>query len=619
MIKQKALYIDVSTKGFELTDIEDEGILGPVDFGIREMEKDKGTITFGMGVLAHTNIPGTRRLIFCGYSPLWENFYISTLGGGSYVFKRLGINYVAIKGKSENTSVIKINQKGGKITVEFEEVDAESVWKEYNGKKGYYALQEYIFDKHHEDYKECRVLATGPAARYSLCGAIGSAPVQGGKITPVDCWAGRGGIGSKLIQENNIAGIIYGGDDFEPENKTLLDKAKIDQIFEEAMGKKMMMADMEATTKYRMDPRVGSGGTLGVNFTNLKGYMFSFNYSSIYFPDEERVELHKKFILDHYVKQFNEETIQKKQFKHCGEPCPAVCKKMNENYKKDYEPYQSLGPNAGIFDQRAAEKINHHVDAMGFDAIQIGSYVSWLMELLVKGIIKPEDYKLTKTPKWDWKEFDVVKDSMHNADLGIEIIDLILKDDFFQHGIRKAAKDLEAKGIKCINLAVFNSYKDNGCMIPNQYWTPGMFSPMPIMGKYFEYYGCELLRPLELGKRNAERMVMELYSDNTGICRFHRKWVEKLVPKLINELWGEDIDYHAHCKKLATRINQENESVFWESERVIDIIHGYLKKRQSETPDDEGLNEWVGKFDADKWGAAKEYWTNVLKGINEIL
>jgi hypothetical protein len=30
--------------------------------------------------------------------------------------------------------------------------------------------------------------------------------------------------------------------------------------------------------------------------------------------------------------------------------------------KKDDEPYQAMGPLSGIFDQRAAEKLNHHAD-----------------------------------------------------------------------------------------------------------------------------------------------------------------------------------------------------------------------------------------------------------------
>ncbi len=42
---------------------------------------------------------------------------------------------------------------------------------------------------------------------------------------------------------------------------------------------------------------------------------------------------------------------------------------MNGLFKKDYEPYQALGPQCGIFDQRAAEQLVGLADQLGFDAI----------------------------------------------------------------------------------------------------------------------------------------------------------------------------------------------------------------------------------------------------------
>ncbi|VUT24382.1 MAG: Glyceraldehyde-3-phosphate:ferredoxin oxidoreductase [Candidatus Methanolliviera sp. GoM_asphalt] len=57
----------------------------------------------------------------------------------------------------------------------------------------------------------------------------------------------------------------------------------------------------------------------------------------------------------------------------CGEPCPLSCKKIYHEHKKDYEPYEALGPNSGIFDQRAAEKAVKEVEVMGFDAIAFGN------------------------------------------------------------------------------------------------------------------------------------------------------------------------------------------------------------------------------------------------------
>jgi glyceraldehyde-3-phosphate dehydrogenase (ferredoxin) len=103
------------------------------------------------------------------------------------------------------------------------------------------------------------------------------------------------------------------------------------------------------------DPQFDTGGTFGVNYATQFGNMIAFNYRSIYWAEEERITFHREFVVNHYLKQFNEETIATKQQKTCGEPCAAVCKKLRGEFKKDYEPYQCLGPLCGIFDQRAAE------------------------------------------------------------------------------------------------------------------------------------------------------------------------------------------------------------------------------------------------------------------------
>jgi glyceraldehyde-3-phosphate dehydrogenase (ferredoxin) len=123
-----------------------------------------------------------------------------------------------------------------------------------------------------------------------------------------------------------------------------------------------------------------------------------------------------KFVVDHYLKQFNEETIQSKQQRTCGEPCVAVCKKMRGEFKKDYEPYQTLGPLSGIFDQRAAEKLNHHADMYGFDAISVGGVISWLMECLSENLLTPEELGVKDKPVFTPQGFSLETDSMHNVD-----------------------------------------------------------------------------------------------------------------------------------------------------------------------------------------------------------
>ena len=621
MLDQTALEIDLSKKTSVVSIIKDSEIIGPIDYGLKTFQKDgKGSFCFGMGSLADSMIPGTKRLIFTSYSPLWDHFYISTMGGAAKVFSTLGVNYVKLSGKTESPMILSINRIDGFVHVEFHSVNLKDVWHGYKDELGIYALQQYVYDNYSKDFKECRILTTGPSALMSNMGAIASAPILKGEITPVDCWAGRGGLGSKLLQDHNIAAVIYGGDFEGDKNSKVKDIKEINKIFDKHIHKVMIKADMEATNKYRYVEAYKTGGTLGVNFTMLKGWMFSFNYQSVNLTEQVRIDIHKNFVLDHYLKQFNEESIEKKQFKHCGEPCGAVCKKMNGKFKKDYEPYQTLGPNSGIFDQRAAEKANHYVDSMGYDAIQMGATVSWIMECLSKGIFPTKDLGLDKLPKWDYENFDIINDSNFNADLAVEIMKNITYNpawEIFTKGIRHAAKQLDLKyNTKTIDLAVYNSFGDDGCMVPNQYWVPGMFAPMPIMGKYFEYYGADYISPFDLGKKNVERMVKELYSDNGGICRFHRKWVEEILGELINDLYDVNIDIKAHHKKLAQLINWNNKPVFWESERIVDIIWKYLEKILTGEPENQELTVWVEKFRSDKWAAAKEYWEQLRDGMN---
>jgi glyceraldehyde-3-phosphate dehydrogenase (ferredoxin) len=626
MIPQKALYINASNGSFRVEEVKDEEVIGPLDFAYKYTYPDD-KFFFGIGPLAGSIIPGSRRMIFCGKSPLWENFYISTMGGAGQIFFHLNINYVVIEGACKEFSVLKLKYEQGKLSVAFEPVKVEETWKGYNGKIGFYALQDYVYDKCHAEYDKCidsfgklRILAVGPASLWTNMGAIGSAYVTKDGPGPVDTWAGRGGIGSKMIQKHRIAAIIYGGDYASTE---LHNREEINQFFQKKYNMDMMKEDMKVGVKYLYDPAFESGGTMGVNFTVTKRWLFTFNYSSIYFADADRLEIHKRFIENHYLEQFNKETIEKKMFKTCGEACPLACKKMHDIYKKDYEPYQALGPNSGIFDQRAAEKLNHYADAMGFDAIQIGGMVSWFMECLAKGLIKRADFGLTKTPRWDWKIFDIEKDSMSNAELGVQIMNLMLSpkhNAIFKDSIRAAAKRIDAKfGTKTKDLAVYNAYGAESCMVPNQYWALGLFSPMPIMGKYFQYYHNEIVNPYELGKMNVERMIKEFYSDNAGFCRFHRGWAEELLPEIINQHFHMSIDFFKHHKKLAQMINLNNKSVFWESERVVDIIKEFFRVTLIDRPDQKDAKEWLAKFEKDKWKAAKECWDEISRGINDAM
>ena len=87
--------------------------------------------------------------------------------------------------------------------------------------------------------------------------------------------------------------------------------------------------------------------------------------------------------------------------------------------------------------------------------------------------------------------------------MAVKILNMILyspKGKPFRRGIRYAARWLDRNHhLKSMDKAVYIANGKIGCMVPNQYWTPGMYAPMPIMGKYFSYYGTDFLPPYELG------------------------------------------------------------------------------------------------------------------------
>ncbi|HSL42745.1 MAG TPA: aldehyde ferredoxin oxidoreductase C-terminal domain-containing protein [Anaerolineales bacterium] len=632
-LMQRELTVHLHNKNWYLRPIEDEEkILGPVDYGWHRFNLYPDSFTFGEGLLAGSSIPGSRRLVFCSWSSQWDGFFVSSMGGAAYTFHGVGVNYVALRGLASEPSVVLLNHKSGEIQVRIEPVNVEPLWAGYaspDGKPliGFFALQQALFDRYASEYTngDLRICAIGPAAKYTREGAIGSSPVRGDAFTAVVDWAGRGGLGSRLFKRHNIVGIVFGGEWDDPD---LRDSAEIDSYFLEHFGKKTIQTDLAVTEKYRYVPEFETGGTFGVNMRDLNERILSFNYTSIYEPVESRLRQHENFILNHYLKQFNEETIKTKKFQHCGEPCPVVCKKLFGQYKKDYEPYHVLGPQVGVFDQRAAELLNDFVDAMGFDSIQSGGTVAWIMELVRDGLIDPAEFGLPPANdmcfSWadDTSQFDVVTDSMKNAQYAMSVVNAILfepRAEVFRRSIRVAAKELDKRyGIRSIDRAVFIAHGDEGCMVPNQYWVPGMLSPMPMMGKYFVHYGVEFMTPEALGRKNVERMTYELFSENSGICRFHRKWSETITDEILRAHYANlDVNYKEHQFQLAREIYEREapKIVFWESERVMDMVMGYLVQWESDGLRTPELMEWLSRFCEDKKAAVKEYWNAIYKGI----
>ena len=615
----KVLLIDAGTSFYKIRRFEIGNFWGPVDLGIHLSHKHD-SLNMGTGLLAGSIFPGSNRLFFSGFSPCWHGFFISSMGGAGLVFDNLGLNMVSVVGQARTPSILFLNRHHGEeIEVELFPVSVPEVWEK--GRKGVYSVMEQALEMFGGRYEnDPRILGTGPASLHTDFGAIGSAPVRKKSLTPIDTWAGRGGLGSKLLQKHGIVGVIFGGTYVDEDFR---DRNVADSWFQQHYQMKLSAKDLQATTKYRYDPALKTGGTFGVNFTNVKDHILAFNYRSIYWTDEKRLDLHQRLVVDHYLAQFNRETIEKKQQKTCGEPCAAVCKKLHGEFKKDFEPYQTMGPLTGIFDQRAAETLNARADSLGFDAISVGGVLAWLMECLHEGLLTPADLGVGRKPVFEPGGFDPVADSMHNALLGVELLEEMVRKDGrinLREGARKLARNLARdKDRRIMNLLVFTGFARHGWMVPNQYWTPGVLSPMSMMGKYYMNYGKTFLEPRELGRANAHRMLKELMIDNLGICRFHRAWAEELMPDIVGRLFGQKERFLRSISMTASRIHSRNASIFWESDRNRDFIHTFLRKKAGEDDAHPAIMHWLKRFDEDSREAALAFWYDMHKGAHEVL
>ncbi|MDY0001260.1 MAG: aldehyde ferredoxin oxidoreductase N-terminal domain-containing protein [Polyangia bacterium] len=619
----KVLHVAADSGFYRVERVPIGRFFGPVDLGLFLTQRD-GSLNFGTGLFCGSVFPGSNRLIFTGRSPCWENFYVSSMGGAGLVFDNLGVNMVSIHGRAPTPSLVYLNRMHGEeIEVALSPLDVDAVWK--GGRTGAYAVTDEAYARFGERYKtDPRVLATGPASRATDMGGVVSVPIEDGRITKVDTWAGRGGLGSQLFQTHNVAGVIYGGTFIDEDFR---DRNVANQWFEERFNKRMAAKDMDATVKYRMDEELKTGGTLGVNYAKMGDRLLAFNYRSIFLDKAGRLEIQDRLVKEHYLRQFNEDLFgapKKETMRNCGEPCVAICKKMNGPYKKDYEPYQAMGPLTGIFDQRAAEALNHHADAAGFDGIAVGGVLAWLMDCLHDGLLKPDELGVSGAPVFKGEGFAVEADSHHNAKLGIELIDGILARrgplDLHDGPRRRAWQLAREKGREVVDRFLYTASGVGGWMVPNQYWTPGVLSPMPIMGKYYNHYGNEYVPPRALGRMNVTLMQNELILDNGGFCRFHRSWAQEMVPDLVEKLFGCGAAFTAAAACLTRQLARGNQSVFWESKLTLDFVTTALERMQaSGAKDNEDLSHWLGAFKKNPQEAALDYWYEIRKGVEEAV
>jgi glyceraldehyde-3-phosphate dehydrogenase (ferredoxin) len=108
----KVLMLDASSGFYRLRRYRVGDFFGPVDLGIH-MSFKHNSLTIGGGLFAGSIFPGSNRMIFCGISPCWHGFYVSSMGGAALVFDNLGINQLVILGRAGRPSLLYLNRNHG--------------------------------------------------------------------------------------------------------------------------------------------------------------------------------------------------------------------------------------------------------------------------------------------------------------------------------------------------------------------------------------------------------------------------------------------------------------------------------------------------------------------------
>ncbi|MEM0002395.1 MAG: aldehyde ferredoxin oxidoreductase N-terminal domain-containing protein [Desulfurococcaceae archaeon] len=643
----RAIFIDVSKRTHWIEEYPYEKITGPVDLGvILHLERYESwrkpayhpdnALIIGAGLFTGTKLYGSHRFIAVFKSPMTNGLHAAAMGGAAYQFN-VNADAIVIVGKSSKPLIVKIFDRGdGDPVVEFYELELEkllNIWRDYKGLKGVYALQEFLTDMFRDFYERypSRSILVGPGSLYTNTGALVSLSLVKGQIDyGSEDFAARAGGGSVLLKAHGVAAIIYGGlyDRSKDRPADLTDIAALNKIYTELMGKPYTQVVIEAGVKYRYDPKVKSGGTLGGNYPHLGVTTPMLHWNSIYYDKKVRQKLHD-LIMKYMWEPFNKEAIETKSWKTCGEPCPLVCKKVRKGkYKSDYEPYNGLGPFIGIFDIHEVEKVVELADAYGIDAIELGYIIGFIFEAVYRGLLKPEEVGLSGIPELD-PEKASPETSAWNAKLAVELIEKLafglnsVLRIIGERGVRDGAKILDllyaervaVVGVKFSDLPVYAVFGEKGHISPNYYWTPGLVAPLYVLGKYWTVYSGVFMEPEEFASKSFERAIYELLIENAGYCRFHRGWAEKTIPILLEKYYGihEPLKKAKETYKLIAKYQKlaGSQPQPWDSKRITEFI--------AKAAEEYGNSKWAELFKKDIHGAAEEWWNRFYKKIEELL
>lgn len=549
----------------------------------------RNALVFSAGPFAHPDVQGGNRGVVSFKSPMTGGFFVSSAGNLGRYIALTGDMAVTLVGRAESPSVVALRGDSAGTTLHiFELSDFEDVLNNV------FAFDSFL-------RKELQEIFGGAPFRSVIAG-IASKNTDFGSLVSVDPdtgvpdFFGRGGAGSVMVRAHNVYAVVFGGD--APPSFSRPDDFK--KLAEESVGENYVQAVAKSTEKYRFSEKDGLGGTI-LNWAHLRATLPAYNWQMMYMSDADRERLWEEKVLpavEHFRRMFRDGTIRSRT---CGEKCAAVCKKVWDSRKLDYEPITSLGAQVGVFDPEKIVELVHLADSLGFDAIEAGNVIAWVLELRDRGIVT-----LDGVPETSMKPFEV--DEERQAEAVKRILVAVARGHLpmLSRGIRRGAELIKPEARE---LGVYVPFESGGELVPPQYWVPGFLIPLPLHGKFMTYYGSEWLPPFELGVKAWNRLHAELMIENAGLCRFHRKWAEAVIPAAYEKFYG--INVHLEVERLAAKIIQYQRaakatSLPPESRRSKDLLLTFARIH--------GQREWEEKLAGDEGVSA--YFLEVRRGIS---
>ncbi|MEB3844535.1 MAG: aldehyde ferredoxin oxidoreductase [Desulfurococcales archaeon] len=630
----RILRINLSTGTHSIVETDH---LGPIDAGVElhlQLETYNADpltpgnpVLLGWGRFTLTPLFGSHRIVAVFRSPISMGLHASTMGGAAYAAARTGVDAILVEGRCGEPCILEVLGDGsGQPEVRLHPIEAGKLWTVYNGYKGYMGTRalhawigESILAGRDPRSLTVRILTVGPAAWRTRMGGIISWNNTPGSFQPGEVvdGASRGGGGSVLAQAHNVAAVILGG---SRKARGRLDGAGVLRVVEKVLGDKYTEIVARTTTKYRYDPKLGTGGTFGVNYVHYRELLPALAYNTIYMSRPVRLSLHEK-IMRYFWRPFQEEVFESKAkpWRTCGEPCSVACKKLWRGVKLDYEPAHGLGPMIGVITLSDAAGLVERADDLGLDAIEAGHIIAWIFDSITRGLLTPDEAGLPGRPVMDPLQVSP-ETSRNNAILAQAVMDgLIARETplyalIAREGARRAAQIMdeqyqrivESAGVSFRDLLVYAAFGERGYMTPNYYWSPGMIAPLYVLGRYWTNYSPTYMEPEEYARNSLRRAMAELEVDNAGMCRFHRKWGEKVLQALYNELAGASVDLAGHSLETYRNIAVYNrragaEPVPWESRKTMDVVATIaaeigVKGWESRVGDREALLDWWARF-----------------------